>query len=54
MISFDDIVIEVARIEREARERVRAKLAKLQLGEAWVGIETDGKHPVETYRGNPL
>jgi hypothetical protein len=32
---FDDIVIEVARIEREARERVRAKLAAQQLGEAW-------------------
>ena len=37
-MSFDDIIIEVARIEREARERVRAKLAERQLGEAWVDL----------------
>jgi hypothetical protein len=50
---IEDIVIEVARIEREARERVRAKLATLQLGEAWVGISQarEDEHPV---RSNPL
>lgn len=35
---IEDIAIEIARIEREARERVREKLAARQLGEAWVGL----------------
>lgn len=35
---IEDVIIEVARIEREARERVREKLAARQLGEAWVDL----------------
>lgn len=31
----DDIILELAYIERKAREAVAAKLAAKQLGEAW-------------------
>lgn len=36
---WDDIALEVAIIERLARENVRQKIASQQLGEAWVGID---------------
>jgi len=36
---YDDIIIELARIEREALEAVRRKIAARQLGEAWEGLE---------------
>jgi hypothetical protein len=35
---LDDILLELARFEREARARVRQKIASQQLGEAWVGL----------------
>lgn len=38
---IEDVIIEVARIEREARERVREKLAARQLGEAWVDLPVE-------------
>ena len=36
--TYDDIILEVARIEREARAAVLAKIASRQLGEAWKGL----------------
>jgi hypothetical protein len=41
MYTYDDIILELARIEREAREAIRRKLAARQLGEAWKGLEND-------------
>ncbi len=38
MINYEDILIEMARTEREARERVIARIAAQQLGEAWDGL----------------
>jgi len=38
-MSYEDITLEMAIIERLARESVRQKLASQQLGEAWVGLE---------------
>jgi hypothetical protein len=37
----DDITLELARIEREAMERIRQRIASQQLGEAFEGIEDD-------------
>lgn len=37
-MDFDDITIEIARLERRAVERVRLKMAAQQLGEAWVDL----------------
>jgi hypothetical protein len=38
---YDDIQIELARIEREAFEAVCRKVAARQLGEAWKGLEDE-------------
>ena len=38
-MNYEDITIEMARIERECYARVRAKIASRQLGEAWVGLD---------------
>lgn len=38
-MNYEDVTIEMARIEREAYARVRAKIAAQQLGEAWVGLD---------------
>jgi len=35
---YEDIVLELARIERRAYERVRERAAEQQLGEAWLGL----------------
>jgi hypothetical protein len=34
----DDIIIELARLERRAFARVRERMASQQLGEAWIGL----------------
>lgn len=49
----DDIVIELARLERRAFARVRERMASQQLGEAWIGLvveDTLNEVPV----GQPL
>lgn len=42
---WDDILLEVAIIERLARENVRQKIASQQLGEAWTGLVHDRVEP---------
>ena len=44
-MTYEDIAIEMARTERELRERVIAKLAALQLGEAWIGLDDRRDEP---------
>lgn len=39
MRNYEDIVLEVARIEREARAEVLRRIAARQLGEAWEGLD---------------
>lgn len=39
MINYEDVALEVARVEREARAVVCRKIAALQLGEAWTGLD---------------
>jgi hypothetical protein len=39
MLTYEDIILEMARTEREALEAVRRKIAARQLGEAWKGLE---------------
>jgi hypothetical protein len=41
MCNYEDIILELARIEREALEAVRRKIAARQLGEAWKGLESE-------------
>jgi hypothetical protein len=36
---MEDIVLELARVEREALARVLAKIASRQLGEAWSDLK---------------
>ncbi len=36
---YEDIVIELARTERELTQRVERRIRQEQLGEAWDGIE---------------
>jgi hypothetical protein len=36
----DEVILELAKLEREARARVLAKHAADQLGEAWIGLDT--------------
>ena len=38
---YDEITLELARLQRAAFENVRKRTAALQLGEAWVGLATD-------------
>jgi hypothetical protein len=38
---IEDIMLEIARVEREALEKVRKRIAERQLGEAWVGLVVD-------------
>jgi hypothetical protein len=38
-VHYEDIVIEMARTERELRARVIAKIAAQQLGELWIGLD---------------
>jgi hypothetical protein len=40
-MAYEDIQIELARTIRECEDRVHAKLASEQLGEAFVGIEEE-------------
>jgi hypothetical protein len=40
-MSYEDIILELARLEREALENIRCKMASRQLGEAWKGIESE-------------
>lgn len=42
---YEDIILELARIEREAYARVRAKIAAQQLGEAWIGLDDRRAEP---------
>lgn len=35
---WDEIALELARVEREAFDAVRHRIAARQLGEAWVGL----------------
>lgn len=35
----EDIIIELAIIERQCREAVEQKIRSRQLGEAWIGLE---------------
>lgn len=37
--TYEDIILEIARTERELRVRVLQKIAAQQLGEAWVGLD---------------
>lgn len=46
----EEITLEMARIEREARRAVLAKIASRQLGEAWIGLPD----VVEDVDGLPL
>lgn len=45
----DDVIIELARLERRAFARVRERMASQQLGEAWIGLVVD-----EVPLGQPL
>lgn len=47
----DEVILELARIEREARAKVLAKHAADQLGEAWIGLDTRRVHPSPIPRG---
>jgi hypothetical protein len=38
-MNYEDVILEMARIEREALEAVRRKIAARQLGELWKGLE---------------
>lgn len=38
-LDIDNLTLELARLEREAYRRIAAKLAALQLGEAFVNLE---------------
>ncbi len=38
----EDIIIELAQLERRAFERVRHKIASQQLGEAWIDLPHSG------------
>lgn len=38
---YEDIILELARLEREAHERIRRKMASQQLGQAWIGLVDD-------------
>jgi len=40
-----DIVIEMAKLDCEARERIAVKRASEQLGEAWVGLDDRRQEP---------
>lgn len=42
----DDITIELARLERQAYDAIRAKMARGQLGEAWTDLVVV-REPVE-------
>lgn len=44
---YEDILIEMSRLEREAMERIRVKMASEQLGEAWVVTD---RREVETIK----
>lgn len=46
---WEDVALEIARVEREAFARVRSKIAAQQLGEAWVDL---GDALVERRPGN--
>lgn len=35
---YEEIALEISRVERECFERVRSKIAAQQLGEAWVDL----------------
>lgn len=39
MLDAAEIALELARIEREAFARVRARMSAQQLGEAWIGLD---------------
>lgn len=41
MSDYEDMILELARFEREARENIRRKLASRQLGELWKGLESE-------------
>jgi hypothetical protein len=36
----DEMILEMARLEREAWAKIAAKHAASQLGEAWIGLDT--------------
>lgn len=38
---YEEIVLELAHIEREAYARIAAKMRAQQLGEAWIGLVDD-------------
>lgn len=42
MSVYEDIALDLARIERQALDAVRARIASRQLGEAWVDLFHDG------------
>jgi hypothetical protein len=41
MLTYEEIILELARFEREAMERIRLKVASRQLGELWKGLESE-------------
>ncbi len=45
-MSYEDIILELARFEREALHRIAAKMASQQLGEAWIDL-VDEREPLE-------
>lgn len=50
----EDIVLEIARIEREARRAVLTKIASRQLGEAWEGlVPVSARQAVDRHEAAP-
>lgn len=47
---WDDILLDVARMQREAINNIAAKMASQQFGEAWVGLD-DRRHNETVARG---
>ncbi len=37
---YEDIIIEIARIERELTQRIERQIKQQQLGEAWGGVRS--------------
>jgi hypothetical protein len=40
-MDYSDIVLELTRLEREAIAAITAKMARQQLGQAWIGLVDD-------------
>lgn len=42
--TYEDVVLELARIEREAYRAAEEKIRSRQLGEAWIGLVAESEH----------